>query len=232
MSIWIGSTWTGSMWVERIRRSLAGLAAAITLIAASVAGQELRLEPHQELARELFRELVEINTVESEGTAVAVEAMARRLLAAGFSEEDVQIVGPNDRKANLVVRLRGRDTGRAPILLLAHLDVVEALPSDWTIDPWTFTERNGYYYGRGVTDDKDEAAIYTANLIRYKQEGFVPDRDIILALTADEEGGPANGVRWLLENRRDLIDAEYALNEGGGGALKDGIHQLNSVQAS
>ncbi len=232
MSIWIGSTWIGSMWVERIRRSLAGLAAAITLIAASVAGQELRLEPHQELARELFRELVEINTVESEGTAVAVEAMARRLLAAGFSEEDVQIVGPNDRKANLVVRLRGRDTGRAPILLLAHLDVVEALPSDWTIDPWTFTERNGYYYGRGVTDDKDEAAIYTANLIRYKQEGFVPDRDIIVALTADEEGGPANGVRWLLENRRDLIDAEYALNEGGGGALKDGIHQLNSVQAS
>ena len=220
------------MWVEKIRRSLTGLAVAFTLIAGSVAGQDQQLEPHQELARELFRELIEINTVESEGTALAVEAMASRLLAAGFPEEDVQIVGPNDRKPNLVARLRGRDTGRAPILLLAHLDVVEALPSDWTIDPWTFTERNGYYYGRGVTDDKDEAAIYMANLIRYKEEGFVPDRDIILALTADEEGGPANGVRWLLENRRDLIDAEYALNEGGGGALKDGVRQLNSVQAS
>ena len=92
--------------------------------------------------------------------------------------------------------------------------------------PGTFTEADGYYYGRGVADDKDEAAIYTANLIRYREEGFVPDRDIIVALTADEEGGPANGVQWLLANRRDLIDAEYALNEGGGGALKDGIRQL------
>ena len=210
----------------------AGLIAAFALTAADVASQELELEPHQELARDLFRELIEINTIESEGTALAAEAMARRLLDAGFPPEDVQIVGPDDRKVNLVVRLRGRDTGRAPILLLAHLDVVEALPSDWTIDPWTFTERDGYYYGRGVMDDKDEAAIYTANLIRYKQEGFVPDRDIIVALTADEEGGPANGVQWLLENRRDLIDAEYALNEGGGGALKNGVRQLNSVQAS
>ncbi len=221
-----------SIWIKRMRRVCSGLAAAFTLIAGSVASQELQLEPHQELARELFRELIEINTVESEGTALAAEAMARHLLAAGFPGEDVQIVGPNDRKVNLVARLRGRDTGRAPILLLAHLDVVEALRSDWSIDPWTFTEADGYYYGRGVTDDKDEAAIYTANLIRYKEEGFVPNRDIIVALTADEEGGPANGVEWLLENRRDLIDAEYALNEGGGGALKDGIRQLNSVQAS
>ena len=221
-----------SIWIKRMRRVFPGLAAAFTLIAGSVASQELQLEPHQELARELFRELIEINTVESEGTALAAEAMARHLLAAGFPREDVQIVGPNDRKVNLVARLRGRDTGRAPILLLAHLDVVEALRSDWSIDPWTFTEADGYYYGRGVTDDKDEAAIYTANLIRYKEEGFVPDRDIIVALTADEEGGPANGVEWLLENRRDLIDAEYALNEGGGGALKEGVRQLNSVQAS
>ena len=226
------SIWIESISIGRIRRSFSGLATAFTLIVGSAASQELQLEPHQELARELFRELIEINTVESEGTALAAEAMARRLLAAGFPEEDVHLVGPNDRKVNLVARLRGRDTGRAPILLLAHLDVVEALRSDWTIDPWTFTEADGYYYGRGVTDDKDEAAIYTANLIRYKEEGFVPDRDIIVALTADEEGGPANGVQWLLANRRDLIDAEYALNEGGGGALKDGIRQLNSVQAS
>ncbi len=231
-SVWTRSTWMRSTWIRRIGRGLTGSAAVLTLIAASVVSQELRLEPHQELARDLFQELIEINTTESEGTALAVEAMARRLLAAGFPEEDVQIVGPNDRKLNLVARLRGRDTGRAPILLLAHLDVVEALRSDWTLDPWTFTERNGYYYGRGVTDNKDDAAIYMANLIRYKEEGFVPDRDIIVALTADEEGGPANGVRWLLANRRDLIDAEYALNEGGDGALKDGVRQLNSVQAS
>ena len=221
-----------SMWMKRAQRSVPGLAAALMLTVVGVAGQEVRLEPHQELARDLFRELIEINTVDSAGTTLAAEAMAARLLDAGFPEEDVHIVGPNDRKVNLVARLRGRETGRAPILLLAHLDVVEALRSDWSIDPWTFIEADGYYYGRGVTDDKDEAAIYTANLIRYKEEGFVPDRDIIVALTADEEGGPENGVQWLLENRRDLIDAEYALNEGGGGALKDGVHQLNSVQAS
>jgi acetylornithine deacetylase/succinyl-diaminopimelate desuccinylase-like protein len=221
-----------SAFILMARRAVPGLASAFILTAASAAGQELQLNAHQQLARDLFQELIEINTVESEGTAPAAEAMARHLLDAGFAPEDVNIVGPDDRKVNLVARLRGRNTGRAPILLLAHLDVVEALRSDWTIDPWTFTETDGYYYGRGVTDDKDEAAIYTANLIRYKQEGFVPDRDIIVALTADEEGGPSNGVQWLLENRRDLIDAEYAFNEGGGGALKDGMRQLNSVQAS
>jgi acetylornithine deacetylase/succinyl-diaminopimelate desuccinylase-like protein len=222
----------------RTRSAISGLASALiltatsTLTATSAAGQQLPLDSNQRLARDLFRELIEINTVESEGTAPAAAAMERHLLDAGFAREDVHVVGPDDRKVNLVARLRGRDTGRAPILLLAHLDVVEALRSDWTIDPWTFTEADGYYYGRGVTDDKDEAAIYTANLIRMKEEGFVPDRDIIVALTADEEGGPANGVQWLLENRRDLIDAEYALNEGGGGALKDGMRQLNAVQAS
>ena len=219
------NSWTRRMFVT------ASVALAAGLATAPVAAQSA-LEPHQELARELFRELIEINTVDSAGTTAAAQAMAQRLLDAGFPPEDVHVVGPNERKMNLVARLRGADTGRAPILLLAHLDVVEALPSDWNLDPWTFTERDGYYYGRGVVDDKDEAAIYTANLIRYKQEGFVPDRDIIVALTADEEGGDFNGVQWLLQNRRDLIDAGYALNEGGGGALKNGEHQLNSVQAS
>ncbi len=209
-----------------------GIILACATLATTAAGQQLTLEPHQELARDLLRELIEINTVDSAGTTAAAEAMARRLLDAGFPAEDVHVVGPNERKMNLVARLRGRNTGRPAILLLAHLDVVEALPSDWNMDPFTFNERDGYYYGRGVVDDKDEAAIYTANLIRMRQEGFVPDRDIIVALTADEEGGGFNGVQWLIENRRDLIDAEYALNEGGGGAIKDGVHQLNSVQAS
>ena len=227
-----------SVGTSRTRRGVASLSttfivtAALAVAAVDGASQELPLEPHQELAREVFRELIEIKTNQTEGTTLAAEAMARRLLDAGFAQEDVHVVGPNDQKMNLVARLRGRDTGRAPILLLAHLDVVEALRSDWTIDPWTFTETDGYYYGRGVSDDKDEAAIYTANLIRYKEEGYVPDRDIIVALTADGEGGGANGVRWLLENRPELIEAEYALNEGGGGALKNGVRQLNSVQAS
>ena len=218
-------------WTTQILLAASAIVAGAAF-ATPTAAQEITLEPHQELAREIFRELIEINTVDSAGTTAAAEAMARRLLDAGFPPEDVHVVGPNERKMNLVARLRGANTGRPPILLLAHLDVVEALPTDWSMDPWTFIEQDGYYYGRGVTDDKDEAAIYTANLIRYKQEGFVPDRDIIVALTADEEGGQFNGVQWLIQNRRDLINAGYALNEGGGGAIKNGEHQMNSVQAS
>lgn len=191
------------------------------------------LLPHQELAREILKELIEINTTDSVGDdTAAAQAMADRLLAAGFPPEDVQVLGPVDRKGNLVARYRGRDTGRKPLLLLAHLDVVEADPADWTVPPFTFIEDGAYFYGRGTLDDKDEAAIHIANLIRMRQEGFQPDRDIIVALTADEEGGNYNGVRWLLENHRDLIDAEYALNEGGGGVLKDGQRIANGIQAS
>jgi len=191
------------------------------------------LPPHQALARELLKELIEINTTDSVGdNTAAAQAMADRLLAAGFPPEDVQVLGPVEKKGNLVARYRGRESERKPLLLLAHIDVVEADPADWTLPPFTFIEDDEYFYGRGTTDDKDEAAIHIANFIRMKEEGFQPDRDIIVALTADEEGGPHNGVQWLLENHRELIDAEYALNEGGGGALKDGRHIANGVQAS
>ena len=191
------------------------------------------LLPHQALARELLKELIEINTTDSVGdNTAAAQAMADRLLAAGFPPEDVQVLGPVEKKGNLVARYRGRESERKPLLLLAHIDVVEADPADWTLPPFTFIEDDNYFYGRGATDDKDEAAIHIANFIRMKEEGFQPDRDIIVALTADEEGGPHNGVQWLLENHRDLIDAEYALNEGGGGALKNGRHIANAVQAS
>ena len=191
------------------------------------------LLPHQELARELLKELIEIDTTDSAGdNTAAAQAMADRLLAAGFPPEDVQVLSPVERKGNLVARYRGRDSGRKPLLLLAHIDVVEADPADWTLPPFTFIEEDGYYYGRGTTDDKDEAAIHIANFIRMKEEGFQPDRDIIVALTADEEGGPNNGVQWLLENHRALIDAEYALNEGGSGDMKNGQRISNSVQAS
>lgn len=191
------------------------------------------LLPHQQLARDILKQLIEIDTTDADGdNTAAAQAMADRLLAAGFPPEDVQVLAPVDRKGNLVARYRGRDTGRKPLLLLAHIDVVAADPADWTLDPFTFVEQDGYFYGRGTTDDKDEAAIHIANLIRLKEEGFVPDRDIIVALTADEEGGNHNGVDWLLQNHPDLVDAAYALNEGGGGALKDGIHVANNVQAS
>ncbi|HWP36548.1 MAG TPA: M20/M25/M40 family metallo-hydrolase [Gemmatimonadales bacterium] len=184
------------------------------------------------LAREIFKELIEINTAPAGGSTRAAEAMAARLRAAGFPDDDIHLVGPVPEKMNLVARYRGRTTGKKPLLLLAHLDVVDANPADWTLDPFKFTDRDGFFYGRGTTDDKDEAAIWVANLIRLRQEGYTPDRDIIVALTADEEGGDHNGVEWLLQHRRDLVDAAFALNEGGGGVIKDGRRLSNNVQAS
>ncbi|HET8770227.1 MAG TPA: M20/M25/M40 family metallo-hydrolase [Gemmatimonadaceae bacterium] len=184
-------------------------------------------------ARALLKELIEVNTTHSTGsTVLAAEAMAKHMRAAGFPAEDVVVVENAPRKGNLVVRLRGRDTGRQPMLLLSHIDVVEADPADWTLPPFEFIEKDGTFYGRGVADDKDEGAIHLTILLRMKAEGFVPDRDIIVALTADEEGGPANGVQWLIENRPELIRAEYALNEGGGGNVEDGKRISNDVQAS
>jgi len=221
-----------------MKRILGMVMAAVLAGPTFLAAQNTSPEEYQTLARSIFAELIEINTTDSErgNNTVAAQALARRLLDAGFPEEDVHVLVPADSptKGNLVARYRGRDTGLAPILLLAHIDVVEALPEDWSSDlnPFEFLEREGYYYGRGVTDDKDEAAIYTANFIRMRQEGFVPDRDIIVALTADEEGGPRNGVQFLLEEHRDLIDAAFALNEGGGGFEKDGRKVSNNVQAS
>jgi acetylornithine deacetylase/succinyl-diaminopimelate desuccinylase-like protein len=214
---------------------LPGLLAAVAIFLASFgsASAEPRTS-HQQLALDIFKELVEINTVTATGdTARAAEAMAVRLRAAGFAASDVQVLVPAPRKGNLVARLRG--TGkRKPILLLAHTDVVDARPEDWSVDPFKLTEREGYFYGRGTTDDKFMAAVFVANLIRYKQEGYVPERDIIVALEADEEIGDAMGfgIRWLLANHRPLIDAEFALNEGGRVGLKAGKPLWNSVQVA
>jgi acetylornithine deacetylase/succinyl-diaminopimelate desuccinylase-like protein len=211
----------------------AALLALALAAAGPLAAQDRALTEWEALARDLLRELVEINTTESSGsTARAAHAMAARLRAAGFPERDVVVVEHAPRKGNLVARLRGRDPARKPLLLLSHIDVVEANPDDWTLPPFTFTERDGTFYGRGVADDKDEGALHLALLMRLREEGFVPDRDIVVALTADEEGGPANGVAWLLANRPDLLDAEFALNEGGGGRLRDGRKVSNDVQAS
>ena len=229
--------------IARGATAIVPLVAALAIAVAPLAPAPLHAQntspaEYMELARSLLAELVEINTTNTErgNNTLAAQAAARALLAAGFPDEDVHVLVPEDSpaKGNLVARLRGRDTGLEPILLLAHIDVVEALPEDWSPDlpPFDFLERDGYFYGRGVTDDKDEAAIYTANLIRMRQEGFVPDRDIIIALTADEEGGPRNGVAFLLEEHRDLIDAAFALNEGGGGMAQDGVKLSNNVQAA
>ena len=187
---------------------------------------------HQRLARELFQELIEINTTLNVGSTKAAEAMAVRLRAAGFAENDVRILGPQPQHMNLVVRYRGKGT-LLPILLIGHLDVVEALRQDWSFDPFKFFESDGYFYGRGAIDMKGDDASLIASLIRLKQEGFVPLRDIIVALTEDEENGDANGVQWLLANHRDLIDAEYCINpDGGGGNIKNGKEIVMTIQTS
>ncbi|HKC99264.1 MAG TPA: M20/M25/M40 family metallo-hydrolase [Methylomirabilota bacterium] len=214
---------------------LALVLAAVVIAPVSRTGldaQPAALAPHQQLLREIYQELIEINTTNSVGdNTKAAEAMARRLLAAGFPAADVQVLSPTPRKGNIVVRLRGTGA-RRPLLLLAHLDVVEANREDWSVDPFKLLEKDGYFYGRGTTDDKAMAAAFVANLIRYRQEGFVPDRDLIVALTADEEGGGQNGVAWLLKEHRGLIDAEMALNEGAGGSLSSGQRVSNGLQAS
>ena len=214
------------------------MTAMLMATTAALTAQHTSPAEDMQRARAILAELVEINTTNSErgDTTAAARALERRLLAAGFPATDVHVLVPDDAatKGNLVARYRGRNPSLKPILLLAHIDVVEALPGDWSVDlnPFELVERGGYYYGRGVTDDKDEAAIYTANFIRMRREGFVPDRDIIVALTADEEGSPRNGVRFLLEEHRELVDAAFALNEGGGGMTRDGQKISNNVQAA
>ena len=215
--------------------ALAAIALPATLAAQSQQGAALR--PEQQLAHDIYKELVDINTADSVGsTTVAANAVAKRFRDAGFPDSDIFQGGPKPDKGNIVVRYHGSagKGARKPLLLLAHLDVVQALKKDWSpdLDPFTFTERDGYYYGRGTGDDKAMASIFVATLIRYKHDGYAPDRDIILALTADEEGGGSNGVRWLLQNHKDLIDVAYALNEGGGGALRDGKPFIHSIGAA
>src|SRR2546425_2561030 len=207
---------------------------ALLLFAVPFIAAAQSLSPHQRLARDIWKELVEINTVTATGdTAKAAEAVAARLTAAGFPAADVQVFKPAPRKGNLVARLRGTGA-KKPILLVAHIDVVEAKREDWSMDPFKLVEKDGYFYGRGTGDDKFMAAAFVANLIRYRQEGFKPERDLILVLETDEESGDANnlGIRWLLANHRELIDAEFALNEGAGVGLKNGKPLRHGLQTS
>ena len=197
--------------------------------------QPAALSPVQVTARAVFRELIGTNTDHDSGsTTVAAQAIARRLIAAGIPAADVQVVGPAEsRNHNLVARVRGSGR-RRPILLLAHLDVVTARRADWTVEPYSLTERDGFFYGRGASDVKDGAAILVAAVIQMKRDGVVPDRDVILALTAGEESNADyNGVSWLLDHRRDLIDAEFCWNvDGGDPQLQRGRRIARTVQAS
>jgi acetylornithine deacetylase/succinyl-diaminopimelate desuccinylase-like protein len=219
-----------------MKMSLRLLAVLVVLISLFVAAPNIQAQDHDatnKLARDIYKQLIEINTTDSVGsTTVAAEAMAQRLRDAGYPADDVQVLGPNARKGNLVARLRGTGA-RKPMLMICHLDVVEARREDWSMDPFQFIEKEGYFYGRGSGDIKDGDAILMAAMIRLKQENFRPDRDIILALTADEEGGKFNGVDWLIKNHRDLIDAEFILNpDAGDFELDKGKKLLVGIQAA
>ncbi len=212
------------------------LAATAVLLATSASAQAMR--PDQEAFRGLYEELVETNTTGSVGSCTeAAHKMGARLKAAGFTDDQLTYyVAPEwPKSGGLVAVYPGRDPKAKAILLLAHIDVVEAKREDWTRDPFTLVEENGYFYGRGSSDDKAQASIWVDSLIRYKTEGFKPKRAIKMALTCGEEGSAFNthnGARWLTENRRKLIDAAFALNEGGGGSLDaNGKRVANGVEA-
>lgn len=211
---------------------------AAVLAAAAFASPALAQEPRpDQLAfRELYRELIEINTTLSSGSCTAAaEAMAARLKAAGFADADLKIIAPADRPKDgaLIATLKGSDTRAKPILLLAHIDVVEANRADWERDPFKLVEEDGFFYARGASDDKAQAAVWTDSLIRYKQEGFKPRRTLRMALTCGEETPDTfNGVQYLIANHRDLMDAAFVINEGSGGRLDDQGNRISlGIQA-
>jgi acetylornithine deacetylase/succinyl-diaminopimelate desuccinylase-like protein len=209
------------------------IAGAALALAVSTAQAQPRT-PHDQAAFEIYKELVEINTVTTTGdTAKAADAMAARLIAAGIPAEDVKVFKPAANKGNVIARYRGSGA-RRPMILMAHIDVVEAKREDWTTDPFKLVEKDGYYYGRGTGDDKFMAAAFVANLARYRKEGYKPDRDLILILETDEETGDADryGIGWIIKNHRALIDGEFALNEGAGVGLDKGKPLRVGVQTA
>lgn len=212
------------------------LFAALAAASPGAFAQPFATGPVQQQLREVYRELVEINTTDSAGSCTeAAHAMAVHLRKAGLAPADLQVLVPPGaaKKGNLVARLRGTGA-KKPLLLLAHVDVVEAKREDWKRDPFMLVEEDGYFYARGAADDKAMAAAFVANLMRYRSENYRPERDIVLALTCDEEiiPSPANGVEFLLREHRPLVQAELALNEGGGGQLdKSGRRVRLTIQA-
>jgi acetylornithine deacetylase/succinyl-diaminopimelate desuccinylase-like protein len=222
------------------RRVVYGFAAVSALLLSgirSTLAQSATALPEQDraLAREILKQLIETNTQDSDGSVTAAaEKMRQRLLDAGFPADDLVLAGPNDRKQNLVAIYRGKPGSTLkPILTICHLDVVEARKADWTTDPYQFVEKDGYFYGRGTQDIKEEDAALVETFIRMKREGYVPDRDLVIALTADEEGGASNGVAWLLAHRPDLMRADFVINPDAGGLeLRGGKPSEFDVEAT
>lgn len=214
------------------RSSVAFFTALALLPLGAFAGDTVPPAEHA-LAHDLLVQMVDTDTTSEHGsTTVLAEALAQRFLKAGFPAADVQVVGDDPKRRNLLVRLRGQGQ-RAPILLLAHLDVVEALPQDWHFPPFKLTEQDGYFYGRGTMDIKGAGAGLIATLLRFHQEGYQPKGDYILALTAGEEDGKSNGVQWLLTHRPELIRSQYSINvDGGGPEIRHGRTEVVAVETA
>jgi acetylornithine deacetylase/succinyl-diaminopimelate desuccinylase-like protein len=210
------------------------LGASASATAAPAAKPTLPPPANLALAHDIFAQLIAINTVHDKGTVEIARAIVERLKAGGFTDADITVVAPPEHPTypDVIVRLRGKGRGK-PVLWMGHMDVVEAKAEDWTLPPFKLTEKDGYYYGRGTSDMKGDDTAIIASLIRLKQEGFVPDRDVIAAFTTDEESGDANGADWLMKDKRDLIDAAVVINsDGGGPGIKDGRMRSYGVQTS
>ncbi|HTW80993.1 MAG TPA: M20/M25/M40 family metallo-hydrolase [Terracidiphilus sp.] len=212
---------------------------AVCIFASLLAAQDAL--PHAPAAARaealaIFKQLVETNTTDTpQGSVTAATApLEMRFLDAGFPEADVHLIGPVPNKMNLVVRYRAEGTpAEKPVLFICHIDVVQALRSDWTTDPFKFVEKDGYWYGRGTQDMKDSDAALVETFLRLHREGYKPRRDLILALTADEEGGKSNGASWLVKNHRDLVDAAFVINPDAGGVdLENGRPTVAAVEAT
>ena len=215
--------------------SLAVLAASLSTLASGQTPEITPVSPEDRAtAIDIFKQLIEINTTDTAlgNVTAGTEAMRKHFLDADFSASEVHLLGPSPRKQNLVVRIKG--TGPAkPVLFLCHMDVVEALPKDWHTDPFKFVEKDGYYYGRGTQDMKDSDAALVATFLHLHREGYKPTRDLILALTADEEGGSYNGAAWLVQNHRELVDAAFVINPDSGGIeLEHGKPVVADVEAT
>jgi acetylornithine deacetylase/succinyl-diaminopimelate desuccinylase-like protein len=203
---------------------LAVAAVSLPLIVSAQSPLPITSAEDRALAKAIFKQLIEINTTDTPqgNVTTATTAMQKRFLDAGFAADDVHLLGPDPRKMNLVVRIRAEGTQtEKPVLFLCHIDVVQALRSDWSTDPFQFVEKDGYYYGRGTQDMKDSDAALVFTFLRLRREGYKPKRDLILALTADEEGGKFNGADWLVTEHRDLVDAAFVINPDSGGVELD-----------
>jgi acetylornithine deacetylase/succinyl-diaminopimelate desuccinylase-like protein len=221
------------MFIVPAGRGVFAAVCATFVASVAVVAQPESKESSGALARAIFRELIEIPTTEEQGaTPKAAQAVVNRLIAAGFASEDVQVLGPDPRAPSVVARYRGTDRSMRPVLFMAHMDVVPARREDWSVDPWTLLERDGWFYGRGTSDNKTGVTSLVANFVRLKREGWRPRRDLIVLLTGDEET-KQTGLQWLLAERRSLVDAELALNTDSGGLIvKNGRPALFTVQAS